>query len=244
LPYYKECKSKSYELLRLGNGMSVLEAGCGIGDDAIRMAEFVMPDGKVIGLDSSSAMIEKARSRQIPAGLNVRFQTGDVKALPFPDNSFSRCRIDRVLQHIREPEKAVSELVRVLEPDGLLLAYDNDWNSFSVTSRDLETARTLENLWCDSFTSPRIGLDLCGYFMSRGLTDIQIFPGVSAIRDFETADRVYNLRETAQRAVAAGIISADRGQAWMDELIPQSEKGSFIASLTAYTVVGRKKART
>ncbi|MEI6152804.1 MAG: methyltransferase domain-containing protein [Deltaproteobacteria bacterium] len=240
LAYFREYKLKSYELLQLKHGMTVLEAGCGLGDDAFRIAELIMPGGKVIGLDSSAAMVEKARSRKPSSRLPVQFQTGDVKALPFPDNSFTRCRIDRVLQHIAQPEKAISELVRVLEPNGLLLAYDNDWGTFSITSQDIEITRALENLWCYSFTNSWIGRNLCDYFISSGLSDVKIYPGISVITDFETADRVYNLRETVQRAAAAGIISTAQGHCWIEELINRTEKGSFLATLTAYTVVGRK----
>jgi ubiquinone/menaquinone biosynthesis C-methylase UbiE len=240
LPYFKDYKLKSYELLQLGQGMTVLEAGCGLGDDAFRIAERIMPGGRVTALDSSVAMIEKARSRDDSMRLPVDFQTGDVRALPFPDDSFSRCRIDRVLQHIPEPQRAVCELVRVLEPQGLILAYDNDWGTFSVTSADQETTRSLEMFWCDSFTNSWIGRDLCDLFISSGLSDVKTFPTVSIIADFETADRVYNLRETVRRAAEEGVISTDQGRCWIEELLGRTEKGSFMAALTAYTVVGRK----
>jgi ubiquinone/menaquinone biosynthesis C-methylase UbiE len=243
LEYFRDYKLKSYELLQFKHGMKVLEAGCGIGDDAFRIAECIMPGGKVIGLDSSAAMIEKARSRELTAQLPVQFQIGDVKSLPFPDNSFARCRIDRVLQHIPKPEMAISELVRVLEPDGLLLAYDNDWGTFSVTSQNVEITRTLENLWCDSFTNSWIGRNLCDYFIFSGLSDVKIYPSTSVITDFETADKVYNLRETVRRATEGGVISMVQGSCWIEELINRTKKGSFMAVVTAYTVVGRKTYR-
>lgn len=240
LPYFKEYKLKSYELLQLGQGMTVLEAGCGLGDDAFRIAGRIMPGGRVTALDSSVVMIEKARSRNDAMRLPVDFERGDVRALPFPDNAFSRCRIDRVLQHIPEPQRAICELVRVLEPHGLLLAYDNDWGTFSVTSPDQKTTRSLEIFWCDSFTNSWIGRDLCDLFISSGLSDVKTYPAVSIIRDFETADRVYNLRETARRAVAEGVISPAQGHSWIRDLVDRTKKGSFMAALTAYTVVGRK----
>ena len=195
LAYYKAYKTNSYELLQLGPGMTVLDAGCGVGDDVFRIAKQIMPGGKVIGLDASVAMIEKARSHELAAQLPVQFQAGDVKELPFADNSFARCRIDRVLQHIPQPQNAIVELVRVLEPDGLLLAYDNDWGTFSVTSEDVETTRTIESLWCDSFTNSWIGRHLCGYFITSGLSDVKIYPGTCIINDFQTADKVYNLQK-------------------------------------------------
>jgi ubiquinone/menaquinone biosynthesis C-methylase UbiE len=241
LPYFREYKLKSYELLQLKPGMKVLDAGSGLGDDVFRIAEHITPGGTVVGLDASAAMIEAARSRERTASLPVQFQIGDVKALPFPDGSFARCRIDRVLQHVPEPEKVVAELVRVLEPGGLLLAYDNDWGTFSITSRDFEITRAIEKLWSDSFTNSRIGRHLPDDFISAGLADVNIHPGTSVITDFETADKVYNLRETVRRAVAAEIITAAQGRDWIEELVRKTEKGSFLAVLTAYTVVGRKR---
>ena len=241
LPYFFEYKLKSYELLQLKQGMKVLEAGCGIGDDAFRMAERIMPGGSVVALDSSNEMIEKARSREVSEHLSVRFQTGDVRALPFPDHSFARCRIDRVLQHIPQPERAICELVRVLEQGGLLLAYDNDWGTFSITARDYEITRCLENFWCDSFTNSWIGRNLCDLFISSGLSNIRVQPSTCIITDFEVADKVYNLRETVRRATAEGVISREQGDCWIEELINRARKGSFMAALTAYTVVGQKK---
>ena len=240
LAYYKAYKIKSYELLQLRPGMKVLDAGCGIGDDAFRIAKLILPGGKVIGLDASFAMIEKARSHKLAIQLPVQFQAGDVQALPFADNSFARCRIDRVLQHIPQPQKAISELVRVLESGGLLLAYDNDWGTFSVTSSNVEITRTIENLWCDSFPNSWIGRHLSGHFISAGLSDIKIYPGTCVINDFQTADKVYNLRKTVQKAVAGGMISAIQGSEWIEELIYRTQVGSFMAALTAYTIIGKK----
>ena len=240
LPYFCEYKLKSYELLQLKPGMKVLEAGCGLGDDAFRIAERIMPGGTVVALDSSSEMIEKAKSRELSKHLSVQFQTGDVRALPFADNSFTRCRIDRVLQHIPQPERAISELVRVLEQGGVLLAYDNDWGTFSITARDHEMTRCLENCWCDSLTNSLIGRNLCDLFISSGLSDIRMQPSTCIINDFEMADKVYNLRETARRATLEGVISLEQGYHWIEELISRDKKGSFIAALTAYTVVGQK----
>ncbi len=240
LPYYREYKERSYELLQLRPGMTVLDAGCGLGDDVIRMAGCVMPGGMVVGIDSSIAMIEKAGSRELSARLPVLFRAGDIRFLPYSKGSFARCRIDRTLQHVPEPEKVIAELVRVLEPDGLLLAYDNDWETFSVASEDPGVTDTLEKLWSDSFTNSFIGRYLEEYFFSAGLRDLQIYPGTSVIEDFETADKVYNLQETARRAIAAGIISGDQGRSWIEELVERSGKGRFRVELTAYTVVGRK----
>lgn len=241
LPYYREYKSRSYALLELRPGQTVLEAGCGLGDDAFRMAERIMPGGKVVGVDASAAIIHKARSRDLAARLPVELLVGDIKALPFANHSFARCRVDRVLQHIREPQRAITELVRVLEPGGLLLAYDNDWGTFAIASEAMETTRAIERHWRDSFANSGIGRALPELFHAAGVSEVTVHPGTCVITDFETADKVYNLRATVQKAVEENLISAFQGRAWIDEQIERSTKGSFSASLMAYTVVGKKR---
>jgi ubiquinone/menaquinone biosynthesis C-methylase UbiE len=240
LPYFKEYKRKTYELLELGPLERVLDAGCGIGDDVFRMAELLVPGGFVVGVDSSTKLIEKARSDERNAAQPVEFFAGDLRQLPFSDQTFTRCRIDRVLQHVSEPQGAISELVRVLKPGGILLAYDNDWGTFSITSQNKRGTRLLENAWCDSFANGWIGRQLPRYFSEVGLVDITIHPSVSLISDFETADKVYNLTQTAQRAITARQISEIEASTWLTELRSRARSGSFAVALTAYTVVGRK----
>ncbi|MRR16171.1 MAG: methyltransferase domain-containing protein [Deltaproteobacteria bacterium] len=240
LPYYKERKSKSYDLLDLKPGLAVLEAGCGLGDDALRIAERIIPGGRVFGLDASAAMIAKARQNARARQLPVEFLVGDVKALPFPDGAVSRCRIDRVLQYIPRPLQAVTELVRVLEPGGSLLAYDNDWDTFSIRSSDIDTARIIERLWSNSFANKEIGRDLQSYFLAAGLNAVYVDYCQSVITDFATADRIYNLQETVQRAVSGGHISAVQGHLWIRDLMSESARGKFCVVLGAYTVVGKK----
>jgi ubiquinone/menaquinone biosynthesis C-methylase UbiE len=240
LPYFEDYKRRTYQLLELGPCERVLDAGCGLGDDVFRMAELVGPNGFIVGLDASARLIEKASSDTRSRALPVEFHAGDLRRLPFAKETFTRCRIDRVLQHVRQPQVAIAELARVLKPEGILLAYDNDWGTFWVTSRDKRLTRMLENAWCDSFANGWIGRELRKYFLEAGLSNVTIHPSVALITDFETADKVYNLRQTAQRAVAAGTILEEESSAWVKELRARAQSGSFAAALTAYTVVGKK----
>lgn len=240
LPYYRGYKTRSYDLLDLGPGMAVLDAGCGLGDDAVRMARRVSPGGRVIGLDASGAMIEKAKANPLCGALPVEFLKGDVKALPFADESFARCRIDRTLQHLSNPQKAIDELVRVLKPCGRLLAYDNDWDSFSITPGDPDVTATIIRLWRGSFPNAAAGRLLPEMFIAAGLKDVKTYSGMSVVTDFHKANQIYNLDETVDKAVAAGLITPSRGRAWLADLAAGAAQGFLIASLTASTVIGEK----
>ena len=61
-------------------------------------------------------MVAEARRRFDGGGLPVEFQTGDALALPFEDGTFDAARSDRVLMFLNDPQKALSELVRVTKP--------------------------------------------------------------------------------------------------------------------------------
>jgi ubiquinone/menaquinone biosynthesis C-methylase UbiE len=241
LPYFREYKERSYELLNLSAGLSVLDLGCGLGDDAFRMAACVGPGGLVVGVDPSIRLISEAVNR-LPAGLRVRFAKADGRRLPFQDQCLDRCRVDRTLQHIPNPRRAIRELVRVLKPGGALLAYDNDWGSFSLSGRNEEATKIIATAWEESFTNPWIGRYLKLFFLEAGLQEVVLEPSVSVLTDFEIADRVYNLRQTLARSVAAGRLAPAVAEDWLSDVQAQSRSGGFLCALTAYTVLGTKPA--
>lgn len=239
LPYFRTYKQRSYDLMRLSRGLSVLEVGCGLGDDVLRMAAYVNPGGMVMGVDASLRMIHHALCRKdMPA--DVTFAQADARHLPFEENSFTRCRIDRTLQHIPQPQMAIQEMVRVLMPGGTLLAYDNDWGTFSISGGNDEITRIIETSWMDAFTNRWIGRYLKRYFLEAGLQKVMVEPSVSVITDFDSADRVYNIRQTVERTVAADRINLRESEAWITDAMMQSRSGFFQCSLTAYTVTGIK----
>ena len=92
--------------------------------------------------------------------------------MPYEDATFDGCRIDRVLQHIADPAAAIREMVRVLRPGGVLVAFDNDWETLTVDSADRALTRTILNTWCDRFPSGWIGRRLVPLFLDAGLEDV------------------------------------------------------------------------
>ena len=145
------------------------------------MSAMVSPEGHIVGIDSSSTMIERARLGKSDEPEDLRFEIGDAKNLPFQNDSFDRCRVDRTLQHIANPEIAVRELWRVLKPGGLAVAYDNDWGTFSINSLDTVVTRKIQDEWCYSFKNPWIGRHLSVFFQRAGFVDVEINPSISSI---------------------------------------------------------------
>ncbi len=95
-------------------GDRVLDAACGTGDFAV--ASLRAGAGRVVGLDFSERMLERAR-RKVPA---VEFVRGDVLALPFPDGAFDAATIGFGIRNVADLELGLRELRRVLRVGGRL----------------------------------------------------------------------------------------------------------------------------
>jgi SAM-dependent methyltransferase len=92
----------------------VLEVGCGMGNFAERVARETTAE--VVATDISPRMVDVARER----GLDAR--VADVQALPFADGEFDCAVANAMLYHVENLDRALSELARILEPGGQLVA--------------------------------------------------------------------------------------------------------------------------
>jgi ubiquinone/menaquinone biosynthesis C-methylase UbiE len=239
LPFFAECKRESYDLLGASPGCRILEVGCGLGDDAAALARLVAPRGSVVAIDGSQAMVDAARERHGNVG-GLSFEAADAAQLPFEDASFDACRIDRVLQHIADPAAPIREMVRVLRPSGVLVAFDNDWETLTVDSADRELTRRILNAWCDRFPSGWIGRRLVPLFHQAGLVDVVAHPKTLVLQELTVADRIYSFTSTASGLVDAGAISRDDADRWSDELRNADAEGRFFTSYTGFLVSGTR----
>src|SRR5215510_9350057 len=71
-------KMRSFEYLDVKPGDSILEVGCGAGDDSLALAQMVGPTGRVVGIDAGEDMISEAKKRAENSNLPVEFFAQDV----------------------------------------------------------------------------------------------------------------------------------------------------------------------
>lgn len=102
-------------------GRSAVDLGCGTGDLVERLSESVP---KVIGVDSSPKMLEKARRRFAAAAGAVEVRMGELEHLPLRDGETGCAVISMVLHHLASPAAGLSEAHRVLEPGGRLIVVE------------------------------------------------------------------------------------------------------------------------
>ncbi len=119
------------QAMQLRQGSRALDAGCGLGLQALQLAKTVGASGHVTGLDLSPEMLAHAEEIATQAGLSERmcFQEGDINNLPFDDETFDWAwSMDCVGYAPIEPLPLVKELVRVVKPGGgvAILAWSSE----------------------------------------------------------------------------------------------------------------------
>jgi ubiquinone/menaquinone biosynthesis C-methylase UbiE len=144
--------------------------------DVIEIAQLVGPEGRVVGVDVSEALISEAGRRWGDSELPIEFRIGDAQTLEFYDASFDACRCERMLMHVPDEQRAVAEMVRVTRGGGRVAAFDFDWDMHIVDSLQKDTTRTIVRSFSDGLRHGWIGRQLQRLFREHGLTDVTIVP--------------------------------------------------------------------
>jgi arsenite methyltransferase len=107
------------EYAKIKKADTVIDLGSGAGNDAFIARHETGEDGKVIGIDFTPAMIEKARKNAEVRGFNnVEFRQGDIEDIPVTSNKADVIVSNCVLNLVPNKHKVFSEIHRVLKPGG------------------------------------------------------------------------------------------------------------------------------
>lgn len=150
----------------IGAGDTVLDLGSGAGVDVFRAAKVVGPQGWVIGVDMTPAMIERARANAATGGFsNVEFRLGEIEALPVADASIDVVLSNCVINLAPDKQLAYNEIQRVLKPGGRFAISD------IVTEGDVpEAVREDATIWAGCLGGALDRDDYLAIIRSAGLT--------------------------------------------------------------------------
>ncbi len=110
-----------FGLGRLKAGERVVDVGCGAGIDSIIAARMVAPDGEVVGVDMTPAMLERARASARETGIsNLDLRLGFAEQLPVEDEWADVVISNGVMNLFPDKLAGLQEMARVLKPGGRL----------------------------------------------------------------------------------------------------------------------------
>jgi SAM-dependent methyltransferase len=151
-------------------GTRVVDVGCGAGTDALIAAKRVGADGRVVGVDMTSAMVERARHCvQAARATNVRVEWGHAESLPLPDGWADTVLTNGVVSLTPDKRDTFTEIARVLAPGGQLKISDVvvQWRLPSYVTEAL-------HLWTDCIGGATWIEDYPVLLAESGFVDIEI----------------------------------------------------------------------
>lgn len=132
-----------FVLGRIEAGATVLDLGCGAGTDLLVAALMAGPDGRAIGIDMTSSMLERvSRSAREMGIANVEVHEGLIESLPVGDESVDVVTSNGVIDLVPDKDAVFDEIDRVLRPGGRLQVAD-----VVIHKEVSEDARKRIDLW-------------------------------------------------------------------------------------------------
>jgi SAM-dependent methyltransferase len=216
----------AYRLALLAAGGRVLDLGCGSGHDLGLVAD---AGCEPVGIDPSAVMLGAAADRHP----GVPLTAGVGESLPFRDESFDGCRVERVLMHAGDPAVVLAEAHRVLRRGGFVAVFEPDWSTLWIESliaaADDLAGRLSRCRW------PDVGGRLTRLVEDAG------FEVVDEVTESSRSGRLayapFELDKLLARAVDEGRVDPTLATAWLAEQRTRDADGRFRARWTKRLVV-------
>ncbi len=243
-PTFTRWREAYLDRLALASDARVLDLGCGTGVVSRGIAARSGFAGQVVGLDHSPRLIEAARRLTAEAGMadRVTFEAGDATALPYPDAAFDAVVAHTTISHVGDPLALLTEAARVVRPAGRIAVFDGDYASWTFDHPDPVFAKAMDEAFIATVVNnPRVLRELPRLLRQAGLEreDLLawVYADIGAGGFYRNAIEVY-----APLMVRAGLMPADRVEAWLQYQRGAMAEGVFFGSCNYYAYIVKRAA--
>lgn len=167
-------------------GNTVVDLGSGAGIDVFLAANLVKDGGKVIGIDMTDEMLEKARENAIKHGYtNVEFRKGDIESrIPIDNNSVDVVISNCVINLTTDKVRTFREIHRILKPNGIGKTIISDL----VTDREVDINSADTESWCSCIDGALTKDNYLDSIRKAGFSDVEVLDEKAYI-EYEQLDR-------------------------------------------------------
>jgi ubiquinone/menaquinone biosynthesis C-methylase UbiE len=182
----------------LADDIAILDAGCGTGEGAARLAE-LFPRARVLGVDIVDHHLELARARFARLAARVTFEHRSIYELGLPERTFDLTVCRHVMHSIPDPDRVVRELARVTRRGGRLHLIPEDYGMLHFQAGALDPS----DFWHDSI--PAFGkADGTDLFIGRNAFTVLSRAGLEDVTvDYVVVDTLRVPRETFAAIIRA-----------------------------------------
>jgi ubiquinone/menaquinone biosynthesis C-methylase UbiE len=224
MPAAARLRARTYRLLRLTPGATVVDVGCGT---ARAVAELAEHGARAIGVDLDPTMLAAAR-RRFP---DIDVRAADATALPLGDGQAHGYRADKVYHVLPDPHAALAEARRVLLPGGRIVLLGQDWDTIVIDSDQPDVTRRIVHARADTVPHPRIARAYRNLLLDTGFHDVDIEVHTAVFTD-DTLLPVLGGHATAARQT--GAISDDEADNWVIELTRRAQDDRLLIAIPMF----------
>jgi ubiquinone/menaquinone biosynthesis C-methylase UbiE len=241
-PRFADMLGEYLDAMAIDSAGAVLDLGCGTGVAARAIARRPGFSGRVTGIDRSSHLVDAAArlAHEEGIGEKARFRTGESHTLELRDAEFDAVVAHTLFSHLDDPRAVLTEIVRVLKPDGKVGIFDGDYASLTFASDDPVAGKaTDETIISAIVTNPRVMRQMPQLLREAGLQLVAAFAYVVA--DVGRADFWDSAIESFTRLLPkAGAMTEYQAAEWAGAISRRSDQGTFFGASNYYGYVAGK----
>lgn len=241
---------KIIESLDASAAHSVLDIGCGKGQDLLRIARLAPHSARLVGIDSSDEAVKAARAAT-KGDPRFSLLVHDVSSgLPFPDEEFDRVLSINLLECIPDKQQFLQEVRRVLTPTGRVVFAHWDWDSQLIDGDDKALVRRIVHEFGDlkqawmADVDPWMGRRLWRTFQASGLFDGTVEPYVVTSTRFEPGTYDWETIESFRTLVRRGLLREEEYESFRGAIDGLAAVNQYFYSVTKFVYVGTPIARS